>query len=370
VHAEEELELRALVDEAELELASGGIAAAIRVTETLLPRLTEETHDELRDATLSIRAGALEAAGELEAAIETLTQLVTGREPSRTWLTNQIALVRCLREHGSIAKAISVGEAAIARTRVPGFEHSVESIQLIVTLASAYEFARDNSHAMRLCKLAIAAADELDSPLARASAYWNASVIEADRGEYAKALDLALIVIREFENSGDGRNLGRIRSLVAGLQLRLDPPDATAALATIEQADRELAWSAAGAVDVARLHYLRGEAYTVTGDHSLAREHLKRSEDLVPSALSSMAASIAVALGHIAFKEGNQAEARTEFQRAIMILSAIGSEPRAAELWLELGDLLRELGDGPGARDAYRRAAVTSGLQRRTPRLR
>jgi hypothetical protein len=47
------------------------------------------------------------------------------------------------------------------------------------------------------------------------------------------------------------------------------------------------------------------------------------------------------------------------------VLTSIGSDRGAAQLWFELADLLEEVGDFDAARDAYKSAAVSTGLRSR-----
>ena len=50
---------------------------------------------------------------------------------------------------------------------------------------------------------------------------------------------------------------------------------------------------------------------------------------------------------------------------AVSILTSIGFDRAAAQTWFELGGLLEEVGEFDAARDAYRSAAASSGLQTR-----
>jgi hypothetical protein len=52
-----------------------------------------------------------------------------------------------------------------------------------------------------------------------------------------------------------------------------------------------------------------------------------------------------------------------------MILTSVGSDRDAAEMWFELAGLLEDVNEFDGARDAYRSAAAASGVQSR-PRIR
>ena len=52
-----------------------------------------------------------------------------------------------------------------------------EGVRLSVTLAAALSMAGRVAEAVELCDEAIAESERLSSPVARASAYWNASLL-------------------------------------------------------------------------------------------------------------------------------------------------------------------------------------------------
>ena len=63
--------------------------------------------------------------------------------------------------------------------------------------------------------------------------------------------------------------------------------------------------------------------------------------------------------------EGATDLAAASYQEAVLHLSAIGADQDAAQLWFDLADLLHGVGLDEAALDAYRRAAVSSGLRAR-----
>ena len=99
-----------------------------------------------------------------------------------------------------------------------------EAVQMAVTLAAAYFVRGDIGQAVRVCRKAIAKAETLDSPVARASAYWNASAFEAEQGAVRDAIPLAERALALLAEGQDGRNLGRLRTHLGIMQLRMDPP--------------------------------------------------------------------------------------------------------------------------------------------------
>jgi len=362
VSVDEQLELRVKLDHAELALVSGDSVGALRAAEALRAELADTELPEIRRSASQVRAFALEATGDLQGAIEVLEELTADPHPDGAWLKALIGLSRCYRDSGDLNRAIAVGEQATELIKQLGIEGMTEAIQLTLTVAGAYMVRGDTDYAMRVCQRAIAAAEKYDSPIARASAYWNASLLESERGSMSSALDLARKALVLFEVGDDVRNLGRLRAQVANLQLKLDPPDADGALRTLEDAERELAWSSAGSLDVARQHLTRSRAHFILGNQADAAEHLARARDLAPEGTPTLSASLCVLQGEIAAADGQVDAARASYQQAVQILTAIGADREAAQLWFELGSLLADVGDRDGALDAFKRAGASSGL--------
>ena len=64
--------------------------------------------------------------------------------------------------------------------------------------------------------------------------------------------------------------------------------------------------------------------------------------------------------------EGDMTTAARTYQEAVLLLSAIGADRGAAQLWFDLAGLLDEVGQAEAARDAYKRAAASTGLRTST----
>jgi tetratricopeptide (TPR) repeat protein len=361
--AEELRELQHTIDHAELALTTGDAAAALRDADAVLAKLSGDSGTGVRRSALQVRATALEAAGDLAAAIETLHELTSTPTADEEWLRSLIALSRCYRESGDFNRAIAAGEDAAGPIAEFGIDGTTAAIQLTVTVAAAYYDRGDVGQARRLCKRAIETAEKNGSPLGRASAYWNASLIEDLSGHPETALDLARLAMTQFEIGDDSRNLGRLRADIAELQLRIDPPDAPGALRTLEQADRELDWAPTSAADRARQHLTRGEAYFLLGRPDVALEHFELSAERAPADLPTLRASILLAQGRVAASGGRPEDAQRLYQHAAQVLTGVGADRQAAQVWLELAILLEELGEKDQALDAYRRATASAGLR-------
>ena len=86
-------------------------------------------------------------------------------------------------------------------------------------------------------------------PRARASAYWNASVMQANRGDITAAVPLAERALALLGEGQDARNLARLRAEVGRLQLELEPPAVDDARSNLQQAVTEMEWSSATPMD-------------------------------------------------------------------------------------------------------------------------
>ena len=234
-----------------------------------------------------------------------------------------------------------------------------------MTIAAAYFERGDAGHAVRMCRKAITRAEAIGSPMARASAYWNASVMQANRGDISAAVPLAERALALLGEGQDARNLARLRAEVGRLQLELDPPAIEDARNNLEQAAAELEWSSAGPVDRAWIQFGLAEAYFLSGDFGRSRDYLA-SVHASSGGHAALAEAKSLALeGQIAAAEGLTSAAADLFQAAVHKLSAVGADQGAAQLWFDLAEMLTSVGLADAASDAYRRAAASTGLRAR-----
>jgi tetratricopeptide (TPR) repeat protein len=367
VSVDEQLELQVAVDHAELALAGGEPQRALSEAEAALEALEGKELAALRRQARHVRAFALEAVGDLQGAIEQLEEVTAQPQPDGAWLKALIGLSRCYREAGDLNRAINVGERAQQGVEDLGLQGLTEAIQLSLTVANAYLLRGDAAYALVLCRRAIADAEKHDSPVGKASAYWNASVLEARNGALESSLALARQALALFEAGEDARNLSRLRAQLANVQLALSPPDAEGALQTLDVAATEMAWSSASTVDVARQGLTRSRAHFLLGDHVRADQHLAEALAMMPPGAPVLSASALVLRGEIAAADGRIDEAREAYRSAVHQLTAAGADRDAAQLWFDLGALLAGVGDAAGALDAYQRAGASAGFRTPTP---
>ena len=321
----------------------------------------------IRERSKLLHARSLEASGREDDAIIELEGLLEDDTVSGVnRIKAGIALSRIHRETGDLGRAISCGEDVLAQLRTAGLDASDEAVQLSVTVAAAYFERGDTAHAVRLCAKAITQAETLDSPRARASAYWNASVMQANRGDITAAVPLAERALALLGEGQDSRNLARLRAEVGRLQLELEPPAVDDARNNLQQAVTEMEWSSATPMDRAWTLLGLARAAFLSDDFDECRR-LLADVHATSDGQSPLAEAEALALeGRISAARGDTNEAARCYQAAVLKLSSIGADKSAAQLWFDLAALLESVGLVEAATDAYRRAAASTGLRART----
>lgn len=365
VTAREYDEIKLTLDFAELSLETGQHLEAEAQARQAVDRATVGSQDELVFRGRYIIARALEGQGNLDDAILELEGLVYSRHGGLLRIKSAIAMVRCLKVSGDLNRAIEVGERVMASLTGSHIDSCDEAVQLAVTVASAYFHRGDTGHAIRMCRKAIVKAEALDSPVARASAYWNASNFEAQRGSVANAVPLAERALALLGEGQDARNLARLRANLGRMQLELDPPEVPEALKNLEQAAEELVWSSASTADIADANCYIARAHYLEGDLARAEEMCAEIIAAIKDESPLLTAEAESLFGQVAAARGDADAAASAYRRAVFTLTSVGADKRAAQLWFELADLLEDVGEVQAARDAYRSAAAASGLRTR-----
>ena len=216
---------------------------------------------------------------------------------------------------------------------------------------------------MRIARQAIRRAEDSGSSAAQAAAYWNASIYESERGGLVPAIALAERALELLGQGDDRRNIARLQGEVGLMMLRLDPPEPADAERHLKRARRDLAASSGGPIDLARCDVGLAEARILMGDSARAKDLATSALKLVEGRSPDVAAATYAVLGKAAAAEGDNRLASAHYRSAIAELTSAGQDRGAAQLWLDLGTELELLGDAEAAADAYRRAAVASGLR-------
>ncbi|MFC5729711.1 MULTISPECIES: helix-turn-helix transcriptional regulator [Nocardioides] len=362
-------EIRLALDFAELSLESGQpIEAEVRSAE-VLARVEAASLEDMVDRARLLHARALEALGRLDDSILELEALIGLTRSALVEVRAGVALSRCYRESGDLTRAIEAGERILGRLAGTPLERTDESVQLAVTVAAAYFERGDSGHAVRVCRAAMAKAEALESSTARASAYWNASMMEADRGAVGDAVALAERALALLAEGRDARNLARLRSQLGAMQLSLDPPEVTEAQRNLDRAAEDLAWSSASPVDVARNDLARARAFLISGDLAAAAELSQRVEAAMSDQAPLLRGEALSLNAQILMAQGDVTRAASCLRQAVLAMTGVGADRSAAQQWFELADLLDGVGLADASRDAYRNAAASAGVRARTGTL-
>jgi transcriptional regulator with XRE-family HTH domain len=365
VTAREYDEIKLTLDFAELSLESGQHLEAESQAREALDRALIGSQEELAFRARYLISRALENLGSMDDAILELEPLVGAREGGILRIKCAIALSRCYRESGDLGKAIEVGEKVLAQLAGTPLDSADEAVQMAVTLAAAYFERGDSGQAVRTCRKAVTKAEQLDSASARASAYWNASIIEAQQGAVCNAVPLAERALALLAEGQGGRNLAMLRTQLGIMQLRLEPPNIAEAQFNLDKAAEELVWCSASSVDIARNDFGRARAFFLDGRMSEALDLCAGVHAILDGEAPLMAAEVRTLEGQVAMCHGNVDEATVAYRHAVMLLTGIGADRSAAQLWFELASLLEDVGDFDAARDCYRSAAASTGLRAR-----
>jgi tetratricopeptide (TPR) repeat protein len=357
--------LELLLDHAELSLAGGEGQKALDLAREALESSGLEAVPGGMIRARYVEAAALDALGDA-AAVLALQQLLNDAPDSTIRLKSATALCRIWREGGQLERAIAVAQAQLTALSSSDLA-TEEGIRLSVTLAAALFMAGRTVEAAELCDRAIAESERLSSPVARASAYWNASAIRAESGHLAEALPLAKRALHLLENTERVRDVGRLRIQLGSIMLRTDPPRLEDAKEQLRLAGLELDWSEASPTDRARNGLVSASALLMDGEVEQARELalsvLAESGDTLP--LLSVEALIL--LGQAAWAWGDRQQAQDWYRQAITTLTGVGADREAAQVWFELGTLAAQAGLVAESADAFRRAAASTGLTSRLP---
>jgi tetratricopeptide (TPR) repeat protein len=354
-----EVELR--VRYAELALRSGELDEASTQLEALAAdgQALQSHGAEIR----RLSGLASEAAGNLDDAVRLLEdarRLTQGTEQ----LVVCMDLCRCYRDAGDLGRSLQIGEAGrqlAADNDWIGFD---EEIRLTLSVVATYFERGDAVYAAQLCREAIDRAEARESATARASGYWNASVIASERGQHEEALGMAQRALALLSEGEDRRSLARLRLQYGTILLNQQRPDLETAIATLQRAHEELTATGAGAADVARCQVEVARALFLLGDLEHAATQAASALDAADGSAPFVQAEGQALLGRIAAQSGDVDGARDHYHRAVIALSAAMADREVAELWFELGELLEEAGDDKGSRDAFRRASASLGLRR------
>lgn len=358
------VEIELELNYAQLEISTGSAAVALDRLAAVADRFPEEFRGPLAQRARRLHADALEATGDLSGAIAELELLLDSGADAGSWVSDATALSRCYREAGQLRSAIEIGDRARSRLVSVDLEGSTDGIRLSLTIAAALFERGDIADAIDVCTRAIGHADKLGDPIAKASAYWNASIIEGRQGNHAAALEYARAAIPIIEAADDARDVARLRIQLGILLLRSG--DASGARATLREVLGALETSAASSADLTDARIALAEAEFELGNSDIAQRLLDAVGSGDADAAPLVGAERAILRGRIQWAIGAADSAIAHYRDALAILTGITADRFVGEIWFELASLFDEVGDTDQAQIAYRAAAASAGFAART----
>lgn len=326
-------------------------------------------NDEQQREVLLGRARALELIGDLNGALDILTELAeqARRAPAAyPWLDVAIVIARCYREVGDFAMAIQIGEEALRSAAELELMHTDEYVRLANTIVNAYYARGDITHATRLAKEIVELSDEIGTPHTRGGAYWNAAVIAQGKEQYAQALQLMDKARAMFGESDDNRNQARIKNAYAELLLHTPAGDnAQKALdiITATRADMELHGTT---TELGILETSHARALMQLGRLDEARDAINEALTRISPDSQLRRAGAQLVLADIYRHQGDIEASLREGRDAAATLHDLGTTHHAAAAWRTLGDLYRQLDRHDQAMTAYINALESVGIRQPT----
>lgn len=367
-----DLELPTALAEAAL-----GLGRAAEAVELLEPMESAFTTPSRTLSALSFRAAAayadaLERVGRIDDATQLLEVLAAAAETSRgkhPWLPVTVALVRCYRDAGDLARAIDVGESARQRLTPGQTIASDGHAALISTLAGAYAERGDLLRAHILLDGLldqVPAGASLDD---QACAYWNAAITAAERGDAQDGLRLAEQAATLLGLGNNMRARARVQVAKAWVLLAQRPPQAHEARRCLREALPELRQHASllsvasAETELARCELLLGRPDIARRQAQIALRRLSLEHRIERArALTALGA----ALIHL----DDSPAGLTCLDEAAEMLHGVDAPRQAAAVWRQQAEILTSTGDLNGALAAAERAMDASGVlaESMTPR--
>ncbi|WP_323792246.1 helix-turn-helix domain-containing protein [Nocardioides sp.] len=356
------------LDYADLELRTGSPELTLGRVEAVLAESEKTTAvpPELRHQARLLQALAREAVGPRADAIDLFERIVAHDADVMRLLKAYTALSRCYRDSTDYARAADIGERAVAALGQEQLDSSAEGLQLTVTVASAHFERGDVNHAVRVCQRALEQAENLDSPEARAAAYWNTSIMESRQGRVEAALPMAEKALSLLEVAEDSRSQTRLRIQLGVLHLQCDPPLPLEALEILNRAEADGRVSGINEADRARIQMGQARAQFLLGALFEASEILDSILGCVETESSILGVEALLLQGEIAGVHGRSEDAIAHLRAASEQLAEYDGDHGVAQLWFELGACLDEHGLYREAAQAYKSAGATTGLSRPT----
>ncbi|MGW0588208.1 helix-turn-helix domain-containing protein [Streptosporangium sp. NPDC002607] len=328
-------------------LADGGLAG--------LPQMRQDAEYGLALST--------EACGDLEQAIVLLNGL---RESDEAALSPErhvavaVALSRCYRESGDLARAVHVPEEILTGAVRPAWTDGL--MRLGGQLLAAYIERGDLLRARHFSAEMIAAAELLASPQALTLAHWGAAIVAVESGHADEAVTQAERALAIQSEYGDARRLARLRGDYAQVLLIVRPMEAEAWRDVLLKVEKELAESSASSIDKMRCAMNLVRAELLLAQPERAEERMRFVCDLLDGMPKVMQAEARLLHGETLAELGLQEQASQELLAGTECLEQAPETRFTAHAWLTAARVLERIDEPDRSVDAYRRALAGVGL--------
>jgi transcriptional regulator with XRE-family HTH domain len=363
VTAEQMQEIELALSYAQMALDNGEVVEArTRYAELLtdsglagLPQLRQDAEYGLALAT--------EACGDLEQAIVLFGGLhesdTTIMSPERH-VAVAVALSRCYREIGDLARAMQVPERILTGAVRPAWTDGL--MRLGGQLLAAYVDRGDLLRARQFSDEMIAAAELLASPQALTLAHWGAAIAAVETGHAEEAVTHAERALAIQSEYGDPRRLARLRNDYAQVLLIVRPMEAEAWRDVLLKVEKELAESSASSITKMRcaMNLVRVELLLARPER--AEEHMRFVCDLLDGMPKVLQAEARLLHGETLAALGMQAEASRELLAGAECLERAPETRFTAHAWLTAARVLERIDEPGRSVDAYKRAMACVGL--------
>ncbi|WP_336210391.1 helix-turn-helix transcriptional regulator [Nonomuraea sp. LPB2021202275-12-8] len=353
----------------DIELALGYARLALENGEVLeaRTRFTELLADNnltgltvLRQDTEFGLALAVEACGDLGEAIAILRRLQSEELSPERRVAVAIALCRVYRLSDQLSEAVKVGEAILGGPVRPAWSDVL--VELGATLLAAYMHSGDLLRARQFAAELLNAADMLGTPRAAVAAYWNAAMVAESTGHGEESLSFAERALAIQSETGQPRNIARIRMAVAGMMLRIRPSAVEDARQMLLRAREELAQTSASTHDRANCEVELARAEIIAGRHEGAIAHGHAGQSLLTGSARALEAEAHLLLSRAHGARGDRAQAEGELHAVKEWLDPLPDSRHVASTWYAAAETMEFLGDTEGSVEVYQRALACAGL--------
>lgn len=306
---------------------------------------------------------ALEACGELAEAISVLNELTEAEAEAMAEerkVAVALALCRCHRERGDFSAAVQVGEQALASMTRTGWTDAL--VELGATLLSVYLRRGDLMRAGHFAGELLAAAETLGTPRATVASCWNAALVAEQTGRAEEAVALIERALAIQSETGESRNLARLRQAYAHMMLRLFPDEAEKTRELLLRAQREVEAAATSTFDRAQCALALAWAELVLHRPEQAAEYANSAADYVHGTSDWLRTRAALLLSQANFLLHRDEEAGAELDAVSEWLESVPHTRKAAEDWMSVAEMRRRIGDDEQSVAAYQRALSCAGL--------